>query len=111
MTKRNPKGPDGPYDDQGFCAEEWLPTYYTSKEDYSEYTAGYGVVITPPPPNQKTITDMVIEDLRGREKVGHKTYGKPLLPHDGRDSMKDLYEELLDAAQYIRKVIEERDNG
>jgi hypothetical protein len=95
MTNRNPED----YDDQEFCAEEC----------YSEYTAGYGVVITPQPAKEKSITDMVVKDLRGRAREGHKTYGGPLMPFDNRDSLRDLYEELLDAAQYIRKVIEERD--
>jgi hypothetical protein len=98
-VKRNPEDPEGQYEKQSFCAEE----------GYSTYTAGYGVVISPKPVKKKSITDMVIEDLRGREKVGFETYGVPLLPHDGRDSMRDLYEELLDAAQYIRKVMEERE--
>ena len=59
---------------------------------------------------EKNITDMVIEDIREREKKGFKKYGKALLPNDGRDSMQDLYEELLDAAQYIKKCMEERDS-
>jgi hypothetical protein len=97
--KRNPEDPEGQYERQSFCAEE----------GYLTYTDGYGVVISPKPAKKKSITDMVIEDLRGRERKGYETYGGPLLPHDGRDSMRDLYEELLDAAQYIRKVMEERE--
>ena len=70
---------------------------------------GYGVSITGEY-RKKNITDKVIDDLRERERVGFKKYGKELLPHDGRDSMQDLYEELLDAAQYIKKAMEERDS-
>lgn len=57
---------------------------------------------------QRPITTLVIEDLLARDKKGFKKYGKSLTTHDGRDSLWDLYEELLDACQYIRKAIEER---
>ena len=97
--KRDPTYPGGEYIikdnkvyQEDFCAQEGLTCSITG-----EY-------------REKTITDLVVADIREREAVGHKKYGKPLLPNDGRDSMQDLYEELLDAAQYIRKFMEER-NG
>ena len=64
---------------------------------------GYGFTV----PKVENITDMVVKDLRGREALGQAKYGRPLLPNDGRDSLKDLYEELLDAVQYLRKYMEE----
>ena len=36
--------------------------------------------------------------------------GTALQPFNGRDALRDLYEELLDACTYIRQVIEERDS-
>jgi hypothetical protein len=52
---------------------------------------------------------MVIDDLTVRLQVGIQRYGTPLQPHNGRDALRDLYEELLDACCYVRQAIAERD--
>jgi hypothetical protein len=44
----------------------------------------------------------VIVDAFGRHCVGIDRYGVPLHPHNGRDSLTDAYEELLDAAVYLK---------
>ena len=97
--KRDPTDPGGEYIIKGnkmhtedFCAQEGITCSITGEV------------------REKTITDLVIEDLLERAEIGRKKYGKALLANDGRDSMQDLYEELLDAAHYIRKLMEER-NG
>lgn len=42
-----------------------------------------------------------------RTEAGDITYGKPLLPWDGRDSLMDALEEAVDLSQYLmKKVIE-----
>jgi hypothetical protein len=53
---------------------------------------------------------MVMDDLAARREVGIARYGTALQAHNGRDALRDLYEELLDAACYIRQVIAERDS-
>jgi len=58
---------------------------------------------------QRAIWDLVIEDMRERDRVGTERYGKPLLAHDGRDTLRDAYEEALDLAVYLRKAMRERD--
>lgn len=51
----------------------------------------------------------VLTDLRDRVEVqGMATYGKPLTTGDGRDSLQDAYEEALDLAVYLGKMIMER---
>lgn len=55
------------------------------------------------------IHDLVSEDLYSRLELGIKTYKTPLQPHNGRDALRDVYEELLDAACYIRQALYERD--
>lgn len=40
-------------------------------------------------------------DLEARTAKGVQTYGAPLMTHNGRDALQDLYEELLDALQYM----------
>jgi len=55
------------------------------------------------------IQDLVIQDMEGRKAVGLKRYGTLLQPFNGRDALRDAYEEALDLAQYLRQAIEERD--
>lgn len=57
------------------------------------------------------IQDMVIADIEKRKAIGLQRYGSLLQPNNGRDALRDLYEELMDACQYIRQVIYERDNN
>lgn len=54
------------------------------------------------------IAPLVCADIMARSAVGVKKYGEPLKAFNGRDPLVDLYQELLDGAQYIRQVIEER---
>jgi hypothetical protein len=60
-------------------------------------------------PERNAIFPLVHADLRARDEKGRTTYGTELISHDGRDTLRDLYEELLDAAVYVRKAMYERD--
>lgn len=62
----------------------------------------------PRPNDRPAVWSLVIEDMRRRDHVGRQRYGTPLQPHNGRDGLVDLYQEILDAAVYIRQEIEER---
>lgn len=55
------------------------------------------------------IVPQVIADLEARMALGIQRYGLALQPENGRDMLRDLYEELLDACVYIRGVLAERD--
>ena len=55
------------------------------------------------------ILGMVLADLTNRALQGKLKYGEPLLANNGRDALQDLYEELLDAAMYIKQAMVERD--
>lgn len=58
---------------------------------------------------QEPVLPLVLKDLTDRVEVrGRATYGRDLTTGDGRDSLWDAYEEVLDLAVYIRKEIEER---
>ena len=60
----------------------------------------------PPTPNDAPpIHESVIADIRERAEAGRAQCGTYLQPHNGRD----WYEELLDAAQYARQAMAERD--
>ena len=49
------------------------------------------------------ITEAVIEDLRSRSERGIRKYNTTLDQNNKDDYMNHLYEELLDAAQYVKK--------
>ena len=51
----------------------------------------------------------VIMDMAARDQVGRARYGVPLQPHNGRDALRDAYEEALDLCAYLRQAIMERD--
>jgi hypothetical protein len=53
--------------------------------------------------------DRVIEQMKSRDRLGVERYGVRLRPHNGRDSLRDVQEELLDGAVYIENAIAERD--
>lgn len=54
------------------------------------------------------IWDLVIADMRERDRVGRRRYGTPLQANNGRDALVDAYQEALDLVVYLRQVIEER---
>lgn len=53
---------------------------------------------------------MVQEDLEARLQVGISRYGQPLQPFNGRNSLRDAYEEVLDLAVYLRNLIYEQEH-
>lgn len=57
----------------------------------------------------ESITLDVIADLKQREQFGALKYGKFLTHHSNEDMMQHLYEELLDAALYIKTEMKKRD--
>lgn len=64
----------------------------------------------PVPNDDVSIQSLVRTDLGTREQVGIKKYGTPLQAYNGRDALRDAYEEALDLACYLRQMIRERDN-
>lgn len=65
----------------------------------------------PVPNGQPSVQGMVIDDMTVRLKVGIQRYGTALQPFNGRDALRDAYEEALDLACYLRQAIAERDAG
>ncbi len=55
------------------------------------------------------IQGMVVADIVARRQVGIERYGTALQPFNGRDVLRDIYEELLDAACYVKQAMVERD--
>lgn len=46
--------------------------------------------------------DHAVSDMRERDRVGRERYGTPLTTGNGRDQLVDAYQELLDAAVYLK---------
>lgn len=57
------------------------------------------------------IQDLVTQDIAARTAVGISRYGTCLQPNNGRDSLRDAYEEALDLTNYLRQLLFERDGS
>lgn len=64
----------------------------------------------PTPNDHPAIHGLVQADLDQRLAYGVAKYGIALQPHNGRDTLRDAYEEALDLAVYLRSLIYERDH-
>ena len=55
------------------------------------------------------IQNLVINDMHERLSLGIERYGTGLQANNGRDMLRDAYEEALDLCVYLRGVMYERD--
>ena len=55
----------------------------------------------------KAIVAGIADDMRARDALGRARYGTPLQPHNGRDAVRDAYEEALDLTVYLRQALAE----
>lgn len=53
--------------------------------------------------------NLVQIDVEKRKEIGIKRYGTLLQAHNGRDFLRDAYEEALDLVMYLRGCLFERD--
>jgi len=53
------------------------------------------------------IQDLVIADIEARKELGIRRYGTALQAFNGRDGLKDAYQEVLDLAIYLRQKLAE----
>ena len=75
-----------------------------------ETVAGRHVDQPEPAANERpAVWPLVIMDMATRDQVGRERYGVPLQPYNGRDALRDAYEEALDLCAYLRQAIMERD--
>lgn len=102
----------------------WMPLSREAAQCELEYghdgshiaEASWWTVCSVPQPmpianDSPAIVDLVIADLRERDRVGRQRYGTSLQANNGRDSSWDKYEECLDLTQYFRQEIEEKRLG
>lgn len=63
----------------------------------------------PVPTSGPSMHDLVIEDIQERKDYGLNKYNSLLQAHNGRNFLKDLYEELHDATVYARGALVEQE--
>lgn len=63
----------------------------------------------PRPSGSPAVWDLVMQDFRSRDASGFLKYGTRLQANNGRDALKDAYEEALDLTVYLRQALYERD--
>lgn len=54
------------------------------------------------------MTDLLDEDMNERDTKGREDYGTPLQPFNGRDSLQDFFEEILDSIVYRKNYLLEK---
>lgn len=63
-----------------------------------------------PPPVKNdlpAVWDLVIADMKERDFEASEKYGTRLQPHNGRNALRDAYQEALDLVVYLRQAIYE----
>jgi hypothetical protein len=64
----------------------------------------------PKPNTNPAVWDLVIKDMQERDATGLSRYGTRLQAFNGRESLIDAYQEVLDLAVYLRQAIYEKYN-
>lgn len=62
-----------------------------------------------PQPGKPAVWDLVVADMVARDKLGAARYGTRLQPGNGRNALRDAYEEALDLAVYLRQALYEQE--
>lgn len=58
---------------------------------------------------QPAVWDLVMADFAARDKMGRQKYGTPLQPFNGRNALRDMYEEMQDMIVYARQRLTEEE--
>lgn len=61
-----------------------------------------------PRPGGVPVQAVLIEALKLRMEFGLKKYGRPLETHNGRDPLRDMWEEMLDMVSYFTQFVLEQ---
>lgn len=94
--------------------DSWIWDRIGGRSEIVAYAVLAGVVPKDEQPapvanSHPAIWPLVIAEMEARDKLGRERYGVPLQPHNGRDTLRDAYEEALDLCAYLRAAIYERD--
>ena len=61
--------------------------------------------------DKPAVWPLVVADMQARDRLGRERYGVPLQPNNGRDALRDAYEEALDLCAYLKQALIERDRA
>ena len=91
------------------ASEDYYKTTYSGMgiEESSNASVNYSAPEPEPNDSKGDVWKLVIGDMIDRRSSGITKYGKPLQTHNGRNSLVDAYQEILDAAVYLRQKIQE----
>jgi hypothetical protein len=64
-----------------------------------------------PQPGQQVVLDALQQDISERANMGYIKHGTLLMTYNGRDALWDAYQEVIDAAFYLKQALLERENG
>lgn len=86
-------------EDRGFIAIEPKPTIHPDSQQ-----------VLPLVLNRlsKSERHLLEPELRRRANIGLQTYGVPLMTHNGRNALRDILDEVLDAMKYMTQHERER---
>lgn len=59
--------------------------------------------------DQPFVADMLKGYIEKRKQIGIERYGTPLQPFNGRDALRDVFEEAVDLVTYFAQLLIERD--
>jgi len=69
------------------------------------------VVQDTPHTGKVNVWELVITDMKERDKFGEDKYGTKLQTFNGRNALIDAYQEVLDLAVYLKqKILEDNDD-
>lgn len=57
--------------------------------------------------NEVGVNILVHDECAARDMAGQAKYGTRLQPHNGRDALRDAYEEVMDACVYTEQFLQE----
>lgn len=98
--------------DPDYFDAKYEPVAFTESDDEDLRDGSREGDQQPPTVNEHPIIqELVRSDLADRLALGVKRYGTGLQPHNGRDMLKDAYDEAMDLVVYLRGVLYERDGA
>lgn len=89
---------------------EALMNGFRFKPEYPE-NKDFALEFGEPPPiknDKPEAWSLVMKDMEARNDFGKKKYKTALQPFNGRNALKDAYEEALDLCVYLRQAIYEQ---
>jgi hypothetical protein len=93
----------------GKSNSEWNAKFIAEQYFTAELKTRPGDQPIPIRNNSECVQDQVVRYIQRRKEVGIRRYGTALQPHNGRDALRDAFEEAIDLAQYLGQMIIERD--